>query len=230
MDQWYYVVAGAQQGPVTVEQLQGLIHSGQVAGDTQVWCERMAGWEPANRLPEFSFAQAAQPGYPPAGYPQGGGMPLGYQSAMPAYGTPLYAGFWIRVGAYIIDYILLLIPTVVVAFIIGMIAGLMLGSRLDAEALELLKLVVQLFFMLMAWLYYAIMESSAKQATFGKMICGLKVTDIQGQRITFGQASGRFFGQIISSLICCVGYMMAGWTEKKQALHDIMAGTLVVRK
>ena len=59
---------------------------------------------------------------------------------------------------------------------------------------------------------------------------GLIVTDMNGQRITFGKASGRFFGKIVSGLICYVGFIMAGFTEKKQALHDMMAGTLVVRR
>jgi uncharacterized RDD family membrane protein YckC len=74
------------------------------------------------------------------------------------------------------------------------------------------------------------MESSPQQATLGKMALGLKVTDLQGERLSFARATGRYFGKIVSSLILFVGFMMAGWTEKKQALHDIMAGTLVVKK
>ncbi|MCY7409592.1 MAG: RDD family protein, partial [Chitinophagales bacterium] len=80
------------------------------------------------------------------------------------------------------------------------------------------------------WLYYAFMESSTKQATLGKMALNIKVTDMQGNRITFLNATGRYFGKIISSLIMGIGYIMAGFTEKKQALHDIVAGTLVVVK
>jgi uncharacterized RDD family membrane protein YckC len=80
------------------------------------------------------------------------------------------------------------------------------------------------------WLYFTILESSPKQATLGKMALGIVVTDLNGNRISFGRANGRYWSKIISSMILLIGYMMAGFTEKKQALHDIMAGTLVVKK
>ena len=80
------------------------------------------------------------------------------------------------------------------------------------------------------WLYYALLESSSWQATLGKKALGLEVTDLEGRRISFGRASGRFFGKIISAIILYIGFLMAGFTEKKQALHDMMAGTLVIRK
>jgi uncharacterized RDD family membrane protein YckC len=84
--------------------------------------------------------------------------------------------------------------------------------------------------MILNWLYYAIFESSSWQATLGKKALGLEVTDLAGNRISFGRATGRFFAKIISTLILFIGYIMAGFTEKKQALHDILAGTLVIRK
>ena len=80
-----------------------------------------------------------------------------------------------------------------------------------------------------AILYYPVQESSAAQATLGKRALGLKVTTLDGQRIGVGRALGRFFAKILSSLILMVGYIMAAFTEKKQALHDMIAGTLVVR-
>jgi uncharacterized RDD family membrane protein YckC len=84
--------------------------------------------------------------------------------------------------------------------------------------------------MVMRWLYYAFFEASEFQATPGKMALGLIVTDEEGVRIGFGRATGRYFGKILSGLILYIGFMMAGWTQKKQALHDILAKTLVVRK
>jgi len=84
--------------------------------------------------------------------------------------------------------------------------------------------------LVLVWLYFAMMESSVYQATLGKMALGLQVTDRQGNRIGFARASGRFFGKIVSGMILLIGYMMAGWTERKQALHDMLADTLVVRK
>ena len=80
------------------------------------------------------------------------------------------------------------------------------------------------------WLYFALMESSSKQATLGKMMIGVIVTDTDGNRISFGRASGRFFGKIVSWITLLIGYRMAAFTKRKQALHDIMAGCLVIRK
>ena len=80
------------------------------------------------------------------------------------------------------------------------------------------------------WLYYALLESSPSRATLGKMALGIVVTDLQGGRISFGRATGRHFAKYLSSLILMIGYLMAGFTRQKQALHDILAGTLVVIK
>jgi hypothetical protein len=79
-----------------------------------------------------------------------------------------------------------------------------------------------------AWLYFALQESSARQATLGKRALGIKVVDESARRIGFGRATGRFFGKIISSILFGIGFFLAGWTAKKQALHDMMAGTYVV--
>ena len=73
------------------------------------------------------------------------------------------------------------------------------------------------------------MESSHLQATLGKMALSLQVTDLEGRRITFAKATGRFFAKYLSVLTLGIGYLMAAFTERKQALHDIIAGTLVVR-
>jgi hypothetical protein len=78
------------------------------------------------------------------------------------------------------------------------------------------------------WLYFALFESSKSQATPGKMAMGIKVVDDVGQRVGFGRATGRYFGKIVSGLILNIGYLLAGWTARKQALHDMMASTLVV--
>ena len=82
--------------------------------------------------------------------------------------------------------------------------------------------------MIIAWLYYALLESSSKQATVGKMALALVVTDLQGRRITFGRATGRHFSKILSAIILMIGFIMAGVTARKQALHDMIAGTLVL--
>ena len=80
------------------------------------------------------------------------------------------------------------------------------------------------------WLYYTLMESSRFQGTLGKMAVQIKVTDLDGNRISFGQATGRHFGKFLSAILLGIGFIMVAFTEKKQGLHDVMAGCLVVRK
>ena len=89
--------------------------------------------------------------------------------------------------------------------------------------------VTYAFGFLVAWIYEASMESSSRQATLGKMALSLSVVDLQGNRISFARASGRHFAKFLSGIILLIGYIMAGFTERKQALHDMIAGTLVRR-
>ena len=86
------------------------------------------------------------------------------------------------------------------------------------------------FSIIAGWLYYALMESSSKQGTIGKQVMGIRVTDLEGNQISFGRASGRYFGKILSALILAIGYLMMLFTQKKQTLHDLMAGCMVVKK
>jgi uncharacterized RDD family membrane protein YckC len=79
-------------------------------------------------------------------------------------------------------------------------------------------------------LYYSFMESSKLQASVGKLAMGIKVVDLSGNRLSLGKAVLRSFGKILSGMVMCIGYLMAAFTEKKQGLHDIIAGTLVVKK
>ncbi len=145
----------------------------------------------------------------------------------------MYAGFWRRFIAYLIDYALLTIVIYILAMILGMTAGIgSVAAETDETGILALASVFGGFFLmlfiLLPWLYYSLLESSAKQGTLGKMALGLRVVDYEGRRISFGRATGRYFAKIISGLILLIGYIMAGFTAKKQALHDIMASTLVV--
>jgi uncharacterized RDD family membrane protein YckC len=151
-----------------------------------------------------------------------------------------YAGFWLRLLAYLIDHILLGVVLGVVAMLtiaaIGvgyfrtMIEGLRGGDEFPIALVSDI-LAALLFMFAVTWIYHAWMESSPYQGTLGKMALGLIVTDLNDQPVTFGRASGRFFARIISNLIPLgIGYIMAGFTEKKQALHDMIAGCLVLRK
>ena len=130
-----------------------------------------------------------------------------------------YAEFWKRVVATVID-------TLVFLPLVGYIGR---EPTVDPRA-SVTMVILAVFFVVLMWLYYAGMESSSSQATIGKMLMGIKVTDMDGKRITFGRASGRFFGKVLSKLILYIGFIMAAFTEKKQGLHDILAETLVLNK
>jgi uncharacterized RDD family membrane protein YckC len=122
----------------------------------------------------------------------------------------VYASFWQRFGAAIIDAIVLSVLNVLLVFVFS-------------------SIVANLLSLVSGWLYYAIMESGADQATIGKKAVCLKVTNLNGERISFGQATGRYFGKILSGLILLIGYLMMLWDDKNQTLHDKMANTLVVK-
>lgn len=129
-----------------------------------------------------------------------------------------YAGFWRRVGAGLLDGLLVGVVSSVIWVIFILWAGVV-GLVVGYIAAEIL-----------GWLYYALMESSSRQATLGKMALGIIVTDTEGQRVSFARATGRHFGKIISGIILDIGYIMIAFTAKKQGLHDIMASCLVVIK
>lgn len=131
---------------------------------------------------------------------------------------------WSRLAAAIIDAIVL--------FIVSFLFSLLLGAvlRVAGQPLETIKLLSNIFGLVVGWLYYSIQESSEKQATVGKAALGLRVTDINGERISFLRATGRYFAKALSAIILLIGYIMILFTSKKQGLHDILASTLVLRK
>lgn len=146
-----------------------------------------------------------------------------------------YAGFWKRLLAYVIDYIILGIANQIIGIVLAVIVGVgMSGIETDAEDnihINITYLII-LFSIttVIGWLYYAIMESSSSQATLGKRALGIVVTDSEGNRISFFRATGRHFAKFISSIILLIGYFMIAFTQKKQGLHDMIADTLVVSK
>ncbi len=149
---------------------------------------------------------------------------------------PEYAGFWLRLAAYIIDYFILGSVLASLMVFIGLAMGLSTTIFYDMEEQANQMVIITLSVILgimgfsASWLYYAVLESGSYQGTLGKMLLNLKVTDLEGSRISFARATGRFFGKFISSFILYIGYIMIGFTEKQQGLHDILAGCLVVRK
>jgi len=156
-----------------------------------------------------------------------------------------YAGFWLRFAAYIIDQFVIGFAGFVIAvpIIIGIVAfGVNLsfmknrdeffneGGLMMVGGIIGLIILIALFSLVMKWLYYALMESSKYGGTLGKMAVSIKVVDLNGNRISFGRASGRYFSRIITNMTMLIGYIIAGFTDKKQALHDMIASCLVIRK
>jgi uncharacterized RDD family membrane protein YckC len=144
----------------------------------------------------------------------------------------VYAGFWLRAAAFLIDLL-------VIGFPVGVFVLNPLMERAgiptdDPWALMHAKgrqaIAINLLGQMAFWLYWALLESSAWQATLGKKMLGLQVTDLHGRRISFARASGRFFGKVLSSLTVGMGYVMAGFTYNKQALHDRISNCLVLKK
>ena len=148
-----------------------------------------------------------------------------------------YAGFWRRFAAYLIDQF-------IIAWVLNEFWGNYFNNarvyfRLyeesftgdiyrDMETFATIGMWVLLIPFIS--MYYAGMESSPLRATVGKLAVGIYVTDLQGQRVSFGRAAGRFFGKILSGMLLGIGYLMAAFTERKQALHDSMSECLVLRK
>ncbi len=156
-----------------------------------------------------------------------------------AAGT-VYAGFWLRFVAYLIDSVVvwvaagMLIGVVVGIVGLGFFRNLSAGMNTPNPVFPVALFAIIFAFVgvliIAVWLYFAWMESSETQGTLGKMALALIVTDMQGNRVSFGRASGRFFAKIVTGMVpFAIGYMMAGFTEKKQALHDMIASCLVKR-
>jgi uncharacterized RDD family membrane protein YckC/ribosomal protein L40E len=166
----------------------------------------------------------------------GADLPSGDAGACPGCGakfagvrkTPdrIFAGFWARLGAAIIDGMLVGI----VVMIVGTLAAFALFVPSSASAQSVsstmfsTSLVIGSF---ISWIYYAYLESSPGQATLGKRVIGTKVTDLEGRRISFKRASARWLAKFLSIATLGLGFLLIGFTEKKQGLHDKVAGTLV---
>lgn len=172
----------------------------------------------------FSTAAVARP------YPQAAAVP-----------RVEYGGFWLRFLAYLIDGAVLMIGICVVAIPLVFLTGL--GTFLSEIHPEEdwndtgVWAIIALFFLfataslVITWLYHALMECSEWQATVGKKALGLVVTDMDGRRVSFGRATGRHFAKIVTNMIpAFIGYIMAGFTDKKQALHDMIAGCLILQR
>jgi uncharacterized RDD family membrane protein YckC len=125
-------------------------------------------------------------------------------SPNPASALPVHAGFWIRAVAFLIDLIVVHLIAAPLMLILPIYSNLLVW-----------------------WLYSALLESSPWQATVGKRVLRLKVTDVNGVRLFFGRASARFFAKFLSTSLLGIGFLMVAWTKNKQGLHDMVSGSLL---
>lgn len=166
---------------------------------------------------------------------------LAYAPAAPpvAYAPPsIYGGFWIRFLAHLVDHIILGVVAAPLFFITVLPSIIRIAQQADRDqepSPEMIITIISSVFVYIAlafvgqWLYEALLTSSLWQGTIGKKILRLKVVDEAGNRISFGRATGRFFAKILSSMFMCIGFIMIGFTERKTGLHDMLAGTRVLR-
>lgn len=194
---------------------------GQMNEANAVFCSRCGSRQPV----------AGQPVVPVGANSPSGAVPAQQAYVPTAAAFQGYAGFWLRFVAFIIDAILLAVVTWPLSLFFGFGFHHMPFGRPHV--------IFPLFFggmfigpirFVVGWLYWAGMESSSYQATLGKMAVGVKVTDSVGNRISFARATGRYFAKILSWMTLAIGFAMAGFTQRKQALQDILADTLVVKR
>jgi uncharacterized RDD family membrane protein YckC len=253
---WHYVEQGQQAGPVADEQLQKLFREGKINADTLVWSEGMANWipfrdakpeinvpPPMENVPNANEVVCAECGKIfPAGetirYGKAsvcaGCKPLFLQKlsegAAINTGELNYAGFGIRLGAKLLDGLILGVPFMVVFFVI-MIPLIRQGDANhkpdQVGALQLMPILIQLGFMLIQF-GYQIFFLGKYGATPGKMICKLKVVTGEGGRFGYGRAAGRCLSEMLSGMICYIGYFMILFDDQKRALHDHICNTRVV--
>jgi uncharacterized RDD family membrane protein YckC len=252
-DQWYVGRNGQKAGPYSTEQLKRMAAAGQLVPTDLLWKQGLETWVPLEKvkglipaaaggtLPPLDLeSQGAAPAgafdfrAAPAARPDGPAEWNPYQASSTSDLTSgggqgiVYAEFMPRVAASLLDGIFIgLIGTVcqlgVIAFF-GVVSGgdgamLAIGNLLGV----LLNVAIQL-------LYFVGYETSAKQGTWGKQILGIKVTNMEGGRLTTGQAIGRFFAKFITGLTCSIGYLLPLFTDRKQTLHDLICGCLALKK
>jgi uncharacterized RDD family membrane protein YckC len=251
MTEWYYSDAQRQQhGPVGPDHLASLHARGLLPGETLVWREGMSEWKPwremmreviVGGMPEDPRAEALVRAAE-AAPDDGAYRPYAIAERSP-YAPPtarveaaaavvhgehvVYAAFWKRFAALVIDNFLLGI----VGAIIGAVIGFNQAMSGDFDTTySPVDLVVQILSMLISACYFGWMYSSSHQASLGKMAVGIKVVRSDGSPIGFWRGFARYFATIVSGLLLMIGYIMAAFTDRKQALHDMICDTLVVDK
>lgn len=210
---WYYMKKGRQHGPVAQQSISSWLSSGFLTPDDLLWRSGLTDWVPARELPEF------------------GGKPLspaGEGPPSPA-GVRAYAGLWLRAAAYIIDSMLL--GMILAMYWMPRLPGDISGGDIQSMVQEMQSRPgLMLSSLLLPLVYFTILESSAWQASLGKKLLGLRVTDTEGLRLPWWRAAlRRLVLDILMRFTFGLSCVLAGFTPRRQALHDLLTRCLVVR-
>ena len=231
---WYYIDStGGRVGPVAAQAVRDALQGHVASPSSLAWREGLPGWLPLAQfaeefcLPPSPHALPAPPA-PPVGVYGFAGASAAGRAAGAAGARVVPAGFMRRWAALFLDSLILFIPLVVVGVVLVLAFGIKLDDQTSGPGVA--DALIYLLYFICAPIYYAGMESSSWQATLGKRALGIKVTDLQGRRLSFGHALGRWFAAALSYLTLYIGFLMAAVTERKRALHDFVAGTEVVDK
>ena len=230
---------GERHGPYQESDVREWLRSGKVSPADLAWYEGLADWQPLSVLfrdavPDAAPAATGNPYVAPA-------APLQALPQTTAAVLEDYAGFWKRAAAYILDAIVLYIPNMLIMKMMGGDAAQETMKQAVMAApgnMDVMMAAYSHYYSSMAaaivittvlgWLYFAICESSPWQATVGKLALGIRVTDLEGRRISFPRALGRFLAKYLSIVIVFIGFLMVAWTRRKQGLHDMICSTLVL--
>jgi uncharacterized RDD family membrane protein YckC len=249
---WHYLENNVQKGPVTDEDLDALVRAGTLDENTLVWRDGMAGWLSYRQAKGAAAATSAAPppeasagqvvcaecgrAFAPDQVIRHGNAficaackPVFLQKIKEgvAVAAPLnYAGFWIRFGAYFIDSLLLEVVLVPLSFVIRAVVGAPANATQAGMTVLFLNTPVNLVIVVG---YYTFLVGKYG-ATLGKMATKLRVVNPDGSPVGYGKACGRYLAQILSGMICLIGYLMVIWDPERRALHDRICATRVIRK
>jgi len=244
---WYYAEAGQQRGPVTDAELEDLVKAGTVQPDTLIWRDGMPNWQSYSQVQGGAAPPSAAPLPEDAVVCSSCGRMFGRDEVIkygdawvcaackPAFvqrlkegvslpGVLDYATFWTRLGAKVLDLIILWVINALFGFIVGFAAS---GAVRSGD-----RLAMQLFLMFVSIavnLGYGVFFLGKFGATPGKMACKIKVVTPEGERISYGRACGRCLAELLSGMICYIGYIMAGFDAEKRTLHDRICNTRVIK-
>lgn len=252
---YYYAEEGKRVGPVTKEDLKALIQSKKINARTLIWRTGMADWQELGKVFKGVPQAEAPPDSTPTpatrsacsqcgrGFPEedmirfqdqwvcGACKPIFIQKIKEGAQVDLtmnYAGFWLRFGAWIIDYIILLIVNTIINIpLMVFVFSYMQKPDANPSAIIIFQLITS-FVSLVFHIGYEVWFIGKYGATPGKMACKVKVVVSTGDKVSYLRSLGRFFAKWVSALTLFIGYIMAGFDREKRALHDMICDTRVI--